>query len=106
MAAPSMAKVSAKYKEFAWHSGITSSAVSRRLRPNSTAVAQVISALARWLRIAPLGRPVVPEVYISAARSVGAPASASIAHPLARALAGARPRVSGGRAAAAAISAS
>ncbi len=71
MVAPSVVKVTAKYSELAWHSGITSRPLSSRVRPNSSAVAQAISALPSWLRIAPLGRPVVPEVYISAKRSSG-----------------------------------
>ena len=71
MAAPSIAKVSMKYSELAWHSGITRSPVSSRDRPNSSAVAKASNALPSWLRIAPLGRPVVPEVYISANRSRG-----------------------------------
>ena len=45
--------------------------MSSRVRPNSSAVTSAISALPSWLRIAPLGRPVVPEVYISANRSPG-----------------------------------
>ncbi len=69
--APSIAKVTLKYSELAWHSGITSSPLSSALKPNSSAVANASSALPSWLRIAPLGRPVVPDVYISANRSSG-----------------------------------
>ena len=60
-----------KYSEFAWHIGITSSAVSSRVKPMSSAVTSEISALPAWLRIAPFGWPVVPDVYISAHVSVG-----------------------------------
>ncbi len=49
----------------AWHIGMTSSALSRRLRPISTSVTSDSMALPRWLRIAPFGLPVVPEVYIN-----------------------------------------
>ena len=45
--------------------GMTSSAVSRRLSPISTSVTSDSMALPRWLRMAPFGLPVVPEVYIS-----------------------------------------
>ena len=63
--------MNAKYSEFAWHIGITSSAVSSRVKPMSSAVTSEISALPSWLRIAPFGLPVVPDVYISAQVSCG-----------------------------------
>src|SRR5215813_8676443 len=50
---------------------ITSSAVSSRPNPISTSVESESCALARWLRIAPFGLPVVPEVYISVHVSSG-----------------------------------
>ena len=64
-----------KYSEFAWHIGITSSAVSSRAKPMSSAVTSEMRALPLWLRIAPFGRPVVPDVYISAHVSSGATAT-------------------------------
>ncbi len=64
--APRWMKVVPKYSELAWHIGITSRPVSSRVKPISSAVAMAISVLPSWLRIAPFGRPVVPEVYISA----------------------------------------
>ena len=69
--APRCVKVWLKYSEFAWHIGITIRPVSSRVKRISSAVASAISVLPSWLRIAPLGRPVVPEVYISAQGSVG-----------------------------------
>ena len=45
--------------------------MSSREKPNSSAVASASSALPSWLRMAPLGWPVVPEVYISANGSSG-----------------------------------
>ena len=43
-----------------------------RAKPMSSALTSEMSALPAWLRIAPLGRPVVPDVYMSAHVSVGA----------------------------------
>ena len=51
--------------------------MSSRVKPISSAVTNEISALPAWLRIAPLGRPVVPEVYISAQVSSGRTATAA-----------------------------
>jgi hypothetical protein len=68
--APRLAKVWAKYSELAWQSGITRRATSSWPNPSSSAVAMASSVLPAWLRIAPLGRPVVPDVYISAQGSV------------------------------------
>lgn len=64
-------KVWLKYRELAWHMGITSRAVSSRVKPISRAVARAIRVLPSWLRTAPFGRPVVPEVYIRAQGSPG-----------------------------------
>ena len=69
--APRCTKVWLKYSELAWHIGITIRPVSWRVKPISSAVASAISVLPSWLRMAPLGRPVVPEVYISAHGSPG-----------------------------------
>ncbi len=60
--APRWTKVWLKYRELAWHMGITSKAVSSGVKPISSAVASAIRVLPSWLRTAPLGRPVVPEV--------------------------------------------
>ena len=49
---------------------MTSNAVSAREKPISSAVAIAISVLPACLRTTPLGRPVVPDVYISAQTSV------------------------------------
>ena len=68
-----------KYSELAWHIGITKSAVSSRVSPMSSAVTSEMSALPAWLRIAPFGLPVVPDVYISAHVSSGATATAGAA---------------------------
>ena len=63
-----------------YSSGITSSALSLRRMPSSISVTSDRSALPWWLRTAPLGLPVVPEVYISiqgSAASAGAAGSVS-----------------------------
>ncbi len=60
-----------KFSELAWHIGITRSAVSSRVSPMSSAVMSDNSAMVSWLRMAALGLPVVPEVYMSAHVSVG-----------------------------------
>ncbi len=76
--APRCVKVWLKYSELAWHIGITSSAVSLRVKPISSAVASAIRVFPSWLRTAPLGRPVVPEVYISAQGSAGRTVAAGV----------------------------
>jgi hypothetical protein len=57
MVAPSIVKVSRKYSELAWHSGITSRPWSSRVRPNSSAVTSAGSALPSWLRGEPAAAP-------------------------------------------------
>ena len=69
--APNCVKVWLKYSELAWHMGITNKAESSALKPISSAVAKAMRELPSWLRTAPLGRPVVPEVYINALMSLG-----------------------------------
>jgi hypothetical protein len=51
--------------------GITSSALSARFEASSTQVISASMAMPRWVRMAPLGRPVVPEVYIRHQASSG-----------------------------------
>ena len=56
--------------------------MSRQLKPNSISVTSESTALPPCDRIAPLGRPVVPEVYISVQGSeaaTGTAGSASLA---------------------------
>src|SRR4051794_20611933 len=77
--------VARKNNELAWHIGMTSSAASFGPNARSSAVVSDNVALAAWLRMAPLGRPVVPEVYISAQGSsgrTGTPGSASLARSI------------------------
>ena len=71
-------KAPKKNSELAWHMGMTSSAASRRLNPISTSVTSDSMALPWWLRMAPFGLPVVPEVYISVQ---GSSALTSIVRP-------------------------
>jgi hypothetical protein len=68
-AAPQYANANAKKSEFAWHIGMTRSAVFCREKPSSAWETRDSSAVASWLRIAPLGLPVVPDVYMSASGS-------------------------------------
>ena len=50
--------------ELAWQSGMTKRALSRRCKESSISVISASIAMPRCPRTAPLGLPVVPEVYM------------------------------------------
>ena len=60
-----------------WYSGSTASTRSVGSSPCSALMAAALAARLAWVSITPLGRPVVPEVYISRANVSGAGAGAS-----------------------------
>src|SRR3954452_15414654 len=52
-----------------WYSGPQASPRSALVKPNSMTCARFFHAKLAWVSITPLGRPVVPDVYINRCRS-------------------------------------